>query len=101
MGSAILFIFHALVELAIVVVFVSAILSWLIAFDVINVRNPTVRQITVWLDRVTDPMLRPIRRVLPNLGGVDISPIILLILLKALEILVDRTIALPLVELLH
>ncbi|MBE7219162.1 MAG: YggT family protein [Caulobacteraceae bacterium] len=97
MGSAILFIFHALVDLAILVVFVSAALSWLIQFDVINVRNPTVRQIVQWLDRIVDPMLRPIRRVLPNLGGVDISPIILLILLKALEILVDRTVAGPLV----
>ena len=97
MGSAILFIFHALIDLAILVVFVSAILSWLVAFDVINVRNPTVRQIVQVLDRIVDPMLRPIRRVLPNLGGVDISPIILLILLKALEILVDRTVAGPLI----
>ncbi len=97
MGSAILFIFHALIDLAILVVFVSAILTWLVAFDVINLRNPTVRQIVQVLDRIVDPMLRPIRRLLPNLGGVDISPIILLILLKALEILVDNTVAGPLV----
>ena len=97
MGSALLFIFHAVIQLAIFVVIISAILSWLVAFDVINVRNPTVRQLVTVLDRVTEPMLRPIRRFVPNLGGVDISPIVLWILLVALEILVDRTIAGPLV----
>ena len=98
MGSAILFIFHALVELAILVVLASAVLSWLTAFDVINLRNPNMRRLVQGLDRLVDPMLRPIRRLLPRLGGVDLSPIILLILLKALEILVDRTVAAPLVQ---
>ena len=98
MGSAILFIFHALIELAILVVLVSAVLSWLVAFDVVNLRNPNVRRLVEGLDRLVDPMLRPIRRLLPRLGGVDLSPIILLILLKALEILVDRTVAGPLVS---
>ena len=99
MGNAILFIFHALVELAILVVLVSAVLSWLVAFDVINLRNPQVRGLIQGLQRLVDPMLRPIRRLLPRMGGVDLSPILLLILLKALEILVDRTVAGPLVDL--
>ena len=98
MGSAILFIFHALIELAILVVLAAAILSWLVAFDVINLRNPNMRRLVEGLDRLVDPMLRPIRRVLPRLGGVDLSPIILLILLQALQILVDRTVAGPLVN---
>ena len=58
----------------------SAVLSWLIAFNVINTRNQFVS--TVWdaLYRVTEPVLRPIRERLPNLGGLDISPIILLLI---------------------
>jgi YggT family protein len=56
----------------------SAILSWLVAFNVINTRNDFVRSIWNFLDAVTQPVLRPIRNILPNLGGVDISPIILI-----------------------
>lgn len=97
MGSAILFIFHALVELAILVVLVSAVLSWLVAFDIINLRNANVRRLVEGLNRLVDPLLRPIRRLLPRLGGFDLSPLILLILLRALEILVDQTVAGPLV----
>ena len=66
----------------------SAILSWLVAFNVVNMRNDFVRSIWGFLDAVTEPALRPIRRVLPNLGGVDISPVILLLLIM----LVDRMI---------
>jgi YggT family protein len=97
MGSALLFLFHAVVQLIIIVVIVSAILSWLIAFDVLNVRNRIVNQIWRGLDAITDPLLRPIRRVVPLLGGIDLSPVILILLLQALTILVDRTIAAPLV----
>lgn len=54
----------------------AAVLSWLTAFDVINYRNPFVRQLGTFLDAVTRPILAPLRRVLPNFGGVDISPAI-------------------------
>jgi YggT family protein len=57
------------------------VLSWLVAFNVINTRNQFVRMAGDFLDRITEPALRPIRRVLPNLGGIDISPIILLLLI--------------------
>ena len=57
----------------------SAILSWLVAFNVVNTRNDLVRSIWTFLDAVTEPALRPIRRILPNLGGIDISPIILIL----------------------
>ena len=60
---------------------VSAILSWLIAFNVINTRNQLVYTVGDFLHRVTEPALRPIRRYLPNLGGIDISPIVLILLL--------------------
>jgi YggT family protein len=88
MGSALIFLFDAIVQLVIFAVIVSAILSWLIAFDVLNVRNPTVYRIARTIDGVTDPLLRPIRKVIPLLGGIDLSPIVLILLLQALQIVV-------------
>jgi YggT family protein len=68
----------------------SAVLSWLIAFNVVNTRNQFVA--TVWdsLYRVTEPALRPIRQRLPNLGGIDISPIILLLLIFFIQSVIVR-----------
>jgi YggT family protein len=86
---AFLFLFNSLIELAVLIVIVNAIISWLVAFDVINLRNPTMYRVVRTLDAVTEPLLRPIRRVLPSLGGIDLSPIILLLLLKATQIVVD------------
>lgn len=59
----------------------SAVLSWLVAFNVVNTRNRAVYAIGDFLYRVTEPALRPIRRVMPNLGGMDISPVILILLI--------------------
>ena len=59
----------------------SAIMSWLIAFNVVNTRNEVVRTIWNFLYQITEPVLRPIRNILPNLGGIDISPIILLLII--------------------
>jgi YggT family protein len=67
------------------IIIASAILSWLVAFNVVNVRNDVVRSIWGFLDAVTEPALRPIRRVLPNLGGIDVSPIILLLIIFFVE----------------
>ena len=61
------------------IVIAGAIASWLVAFGVVNTRNQVIRWIIDFLYRITEPALRPIRRVLPNLGGVDISPVILLL----------------------
>ena len=63
----------------------SAVLSWLIAFNVVNTRNPIVHSIGDFLYRITEPLLRPIRNMLPNLGGIDVSPVILIIGLLFLE----------------
>ena len=79
--NALLWLFDTVVQLFIYVLIASAVLSWLVAFNVVNVRNPIVAQIGEVLYRVTEPILRPIRNLLPNLGGVDISPIILILLL--------------------
>ena len=97
MGSALLFLFYSAIQIIILVIIANAILSWLIAFDVINIRNPTVYRIMRALEAVTDPLLRPIRRFVPNLGGLDLSPIVLILLLQALKILVSRTIEGPLI----
>ena len=72
------------------IVIASAIMSWLVAFGVINVRNQFIRVVVDLLYRLTEPLLRPIRRFLPNLGGVDISPIILLLGLYFLQSLLHE-----------
>ena len=59
----------------------AAVLSWLIAFNVVNTRNQIVASIGEFLYRITEPALRPIRNLLPNLGGIDISPVILILIL--------------------
>lgn len=85
MGTFLLDIVSALLGLAIAALVVNAVLSWLIAFDVINVRNRYVYQLTGFLDAVTRPMLRPVQRFIPPLGGVDISPVIVIIVLSAFQ----------------
>lgn len=57
----------------------SAILSWLVAFNVVNTRNPIVAAVGDFLYRITEPALRPIRNLMPDLGGIDISPVILIL----------------------
>jgi YggT family protein len=80
-----LWLIDTLITLYIWILIASAILSWLIAFNVVNTRNPIVAGIGEFLYRVTEPALRPIRNLLPNLGGIDISPVILIILLLFLQ----------------
>ena len=69
------------IDLYIWVVIAGAILSWLVAFNVVNTNNRVVLSIADMLYRLTEPALRPIRNVLPNLGGIDISPVILILIL--------------------
>ena len=69
------------IQLYIWVIIASAILSWLIAFNVVNTSNRFVYSLAEVLYRVTEPALRPIRSILPNLGGIDISPVILILIL--------------------
>ena len=68
----------------------SAVLSWLIAFNVVNTRNQFVSTVWDFLYRITEPALRPIRNMLPNLGGIDISPIILLLLIFFIQSVITR-----------
>ena len=73
------------IQIYIYLLIAMAILSWLVAFDVLNPRSQVVRTIGNFLWRITEPALRPIRRILPNLGGIDISPVILILLLIFLQ----------------
>jgi len=79
-GPALALIYH-LIELYTWVLIIGVIMSWLIAFNVINLSNQFVRMIYDVVTRLTEPLLGPIRRFLPDLGGVDISPVILILLL--------------------
>ena len=69
-----------LIQLYVYVIIASVILSWLMAFGVVNPHNPTVRAIWQGLNAVTEPLLRPIRNMLPNMGAIDLSPVVLLLL---------------------
>jgi YggT family protein len=66
---------------------ISAILSWLVAFNVVNTQNRFVYTVGDFLHRITEPALGPIRRFLPNLGGIDLSPIVLILSLFARNLL--------------
>jgi len=85
---AVLWLIHAVIWLYIYLLIGQAILSWLLAFGVINRYNRTVSVIGDFLYRITEPALRPIRAMLPNFGGLDISPVVLILLLYFLDILI-------------
>ncbi len=81
-----------LIKAYIWVIIIGVILSWLIAFNVVNTHNRFVFLVQDITSRLTEPALRPIRRVLPNLGGIDISPIFLILALWFLEMVIIRVI---------
>ncbi len=82
---ALLDVILVLLRLYIWLLIAAAVLSWLVAFNVVNVRNQFVASIGDFLYRITEPALRPIRNMLPNLGGLDISPVILILIIYFLE----------------
>jgi YggT family protein len=82
----IVFILIQIINLYLYLVIASAILSWLIAFNVVNTRNQFVAAVAEFLYRITEPVLGPIRRRLPSMGGLDISPIILFFLLWLIQL---------------
>ena len=72
------------------IIIASAILSWLIAFDVVNTRNHFVYAVVTFLYRATEPLLKPIRNILPNFGNIDISPVVLMLLIFFLQSFIER-----------
>lgn len=71
------------------------VMSWLVAFNVVNARQPFVHQVGMTLWRLTEPVLGPIRRILPNLGGIDISPIVAILVLGFLRIFLINDVLIP------
>ena len=69
-------------------IIIQAVMSWLISFNVLNIQQPFVYQVWSGLNRLTEPVYRPIRNLLPNMGGIDITPVIVLIGLFALEVVI-------------
>jgi YggT family protein len=78
-----------LLQVASWTIIIQAILSWLVAFNVINTHNDFVRSLLYALDRMTAPIYRPIRKILPDFGGLDFSPIVVLLLIYVLRILLS------------
>lgn len=97
MKAILLFTHDILIPTVIWIIIASAIMSWLIAFNVINLYNQFVRSVWNALNAVTEPVLAPIRRMLPDLGGVDISPLVLILGLWLVQYII-RFSLLPLVE---
>ena len=71
------------------VIIIQVILSWLVAFNVLNTGSQGLRAFVGALDRITDPLYRPIRKVMPDFGGIDFSPLVILILIQVIEKLLD------------
>ena len=67
------------------IIIIQVILSWLFAFNILNTGSNGVRQFAVAIDRITAPLYRPIRRILPDFGGIDFSPLVILILIQVIK----------------
>lgn len=81
----IFFIIDALLGLLVFALIASAIISWLVAFDVINLRNQFVYNVARFLDAVTRPVLAPFQKIIPPLGGVDISPVLAILVISGVQ----------------
>ena len=90
---AIFWLIDTVLGIFIMLVFAQVVLSWLVGFNVVNTRNRFVYIVGDFLHRVTEPALRPIRRLLPNFGGLDVSPVVLLVVLYFIQLLLIRDIA--------
>ena len=83
-------LFNNIVDFFIWAVILSALMSWLVGFQILKINNKLIYIIADFLNRLTEPFLRPIRRILPYLGGIDLSPVILILLLIFLKDLVNN-----------
>jgi YggT family protein len=90
MAAGLLTFIYFVLGALIILIIIQAILSWLVAFNVINSRSGIMRDFVVALDRMTQPIYRPIRKILPDFGGIDFSPLVVLLLLQALRMVVAQ-----------
>jgi len=86
---ALFLVIDLVLQLYIWILIAAAIFSWLVAFNVVNVRSPVVGMVGDFLYRITEPVLRPTRNMLPNLGGLDISPVILILIIIFLRYCIE------------
>lgn len=91
--EALILLLNSVINIYIWVVLGSVILSWLVAFNVVNTHNRFVFVVGDVLHKLTEPVLAPIRRLIPNIGGIDLSPLVLILLLMFLQNLVVRDLA--------
>ena len=87
---SVLYIILLILDLYVWLLIAAAVLSWLIAFNVVNTRNQLVGMVADFLYRITEPVLRPLRSVIPSLGGIDISPVVLILLIILLKDIIVR-----------
>lgn len=90
MGAAIVWLVNTVVDLFIWLIIANAVLSWLVAFNVVNPRNGFVYQVIRFLDGLTEPLMRPFRKLIPTMGGIDISPIVVILVLQFALIAFNR-----------
>ena len=83
-------LFNNIIDFFIWAIILSALMSWLIGFNIVNINNKMVYIIADFLNRLTEPFLSPIKRILPNLGGIDLSPVVLILLLIFVKDLVNN-----------
>jgi YggT family protein len=87
MAAGLLQALDFLLNVVLILIILQAIMSWLVAFNVINTRNDMLRSFVYALDRMTQPLYRPIRAILPDFGGLDFSPLVVLLLIYVIRIL--------------
>jgi len=82
---SLIWLINAVINLFIFILIIQVIMSWLIAFNVVNTRNRFVYMVADIAYKITEPVLRPIRRILPSFGGIDLSPVVLILLLGFIQ----------------
>ena len=87
---SILYVILIVLDLYIWLLIAAAVLSWLVAFNVVNARNQLVAMVGDFLYRITEPLLRPIRNMLPSLGGIDVSPVVLILIIILIKDVIVR-----------
>jgi YggT family protein len=83
--AAVIEIIYMILDFYIWILIIGAVMSWLVAFDVINLHNRFVRLVSDFIFRLTEPLLKPLRNVLPVLGGMDLSPLVLIFIILFLQ----------------
>jgi YggT family protein len=87
---SILYVILLVLDLYIWLLIAAAVLSWLVAFNVVNARNQFVAMVGDFLYRITEPILRPLRNMLPNLGGIDVSPVVVILIIILIKDVIVR-----------